>query len=239
MAQGSFRWRALISCFFVLGVVPGLGSRTAEGHGFMTKPRSRAADHLRGDIRGWPIAGVSPHLTRRPCLELPATNQLTEVQPGPLRLNFIFGDGANHVGPCEAFLLDPAHPEQKLKIGEMMNCARSDHPGPGHKGEDVTGHMTAAIPSTVPCDPAHCVLKWEWTATHISVTKPEYYDDCADLRITGAHEAAAIAESPMGSQGQAREATDASLSAALKPSFSATEETAARHPAYPEALCGL
>jgi Tetratricopeptide repeat len=49
--------------------------------------------------------------------------------------------------------------------------------------------MTVTIPSTVPCDPAHCVLQWLWIATHRSVTRPEYYDNCADLRITGAQQA--------------------------------------------------
>ena len=160
----------------------------------MTEPRTRAADHLKGDVRGWPIAGLPPRLIRRPGLEMPVSNQLTEVRPGPLQLRFFFGDGANHVGLCRVFLLDPMHPAQKARIGEMMDCARSDHRGPGRKGEDITGHMTASIPPTVPCDPAHCVLQWEWIATHISVTRPEYYDDCVDLMITGARQAGVTAE---------------------------------------------
>src|SRR4051812_43968332 len=167
-------WPLLVSCFLVLSFVP----RTVEGHGFMTEPKSRSADHLKGDIRGWPIAGAPPKLTRRPCLDMPANKQFTEVHPGPLQLKFLFGDGANHVGLCQVFLLDPLHPAQKVKISEMMDCARSDHPGPGHKGQDVYGHMTANVPATVPCDPAHCVLQWVWIATHISITRPEYYDEC-------------------------------------------------------------
>jgi hypothetical protein len=83
----------------------------------MTEPKPRAADHLKGDIRGWPIAGVPPKLTRKPCLDIPVNKQVTEVHPGPLQLKFLFGDGANHVGLCQAFLLDPTHPEQKVKIG--------------------------------------------------------------------------------------------------------------------------
>ena len=180
----------LVACLLVLGAVP----RTAAGHGFMTEPRTRAADHLKGDIRGWPIAGLPPRLMRRPCLEMPVSRQFTEIRPGPLQLRFFFGDGANHVGLCQVFLLDPMHPAQKAKIGEMMDCARSDHRGPGRKGEDITGHMTVTIPPTVPCDPAHCVLQWEWIATHISVTRPEYYDDCVDLTITGARQAEITAE---------------------------------------------
>lgn len=201
----------LVSCLFALGIVPGLGLRTAEGHGYMIEPRSRSVDHLKGDPKGWPIAGVPPYLTRVPCLELPVNNQFTEVHPGPLTLRFVYGDGANHVGLCQVYLLDPNHPAQKFKIAEMMDCARSDHPGPGHKGEDIHGHMVVNIPDSVPCDPAHCVLKWEWIATHRNVTHPEYYDECADLRIIGARQVqpAVTAQSPMKPQRREEQAPDA------------------------------
>jgi Tfp pilus assembly protein PilF len=193
VGQRRWPWPVLVSCFFVLGVVP---SKTVEGHGFMTEPRSREEDYLKGDIRGWPIAGVPPRLTKPPCLDLPVNKQFTEVHPGPLQLKFFYGDGANHVGLCQVFLLDPKDPAHKVKIGEMMDCARSDHPGPGRKGEDLTGHMTVTVPSAVPCDPTHCVLQWAWIATHRSVTRPEYYDNCADLTIAGAHQATVTTESP-------------------------------------------
>ena len=195
--QRPWPWPVLASCFFVLGVVP---SRTVEGHGFMTEPRTREIDHLKGDIKGWPIAGVPPRLTKPPCLDIPVNKHFTEVHPGPLQLNLFFGDGANHVGPCQVFLLDPKDPAHKVKIGDMMDCARSDHPGPGRKGEDLTGRMMVIIPPTVPCDPAHCVLQWVWIATHRSVTRPEYYDNCADLTITGAHQAPVTTASPIGPQ---------------------------------------
>jgi Flp pilus assembly protein TadD len=48
--------------------------------------------------------------------------------------------------------------------------------------------MDVTIPSTVPCDPNHCVLQWLWIATHRSITRPEIYDQCADVRITGAQQ---------------------------------------------------
>jgi hypothetical protein len=144
---------------------------------------------------------------------LPVSRQFTEVRPGPLQLRFFFGDGANHVGLCRVFLLDPMHPAQKAEIAEMMDCARSDHRGPGRKGEDITGHMTVTIPPTVPCDPAHCVLQWEWIATHISVTRPEYYDDCVDLTITGAQRAGVTAEVTVPTQRPEAKAPRVSLSA--------------------------
>ena len=189
-------WPVLVACSFVLGVVP----RTAEGHGFMTEPRPRSADYLKGDVKGWPIAGAPPRFTRRPCLDMPVSKRFVGVHPGPVQLRFFFGDGANHVGLCRVFLLDPMHPAQKVKIGEMMDCARSEHPGPGRKGEDITGHMNVTVPATVPCDPSHCVLQWEWIATHISITRPEYYDECVDLTITGARQAAVTAEATSPAQ---------------------------------------
>ena len=223
-------WLVLVSCFCGLGVGPRLGLRTVEGHGFMTEPKPRAADHLKGDIRGWPIAGVPPRLTRRACLDIPVNKQFTEVHPGPLQLKFLFGDGANHVGLCQAFLVDPTHPAQKVKIGEMMDCARSDHPGPGRKGENIPGHMQVTIPPTVPCDPAHCVLQWVWVATHISITRPEYYDDCVDLTIAGAHQAPVMAEAPMGPQRREAQVPGASLPAppVAGPPALATGEDAVR-----------
>ena len=164
----------------------------------MSEPRPRELDHLKGDVVGWPIAGAPPRYTRADCLDIPANKRFTVVQPGPLKLKFTFPDGANHVGLCQVFLLDPEHPAQKVEIGEMMDCARSDHPGPGHKGDpDIPGHMTVTIPSAVPCDPAHCVLQWVWIATHLSITQPELYDNCADLTITGAHQSTVTAESPI------------------------------------------
>ena len=193
------RWPILAGCVFLLGIV---SHRTAEGHGYMTEPRSRDEEYLKGDIKGWPIAGVPPYLTKPPCLTLPVNKHFTDVRPGPLRLQFFYGDGANHVGLCRVFLINSKDPANKTEIGEMMDCARSDHPGPGHKGEDLVGHMVVTIPSTVPCDPSHCVLQWSWIATHRSVTRPEIYDQCADIRIAGAQQAAVTAATAAAPQHQ-------------------------------------
>jgi hypothetical protein len=200
------RWPILASCVFLLWIVP---HGTVEGHGYMTEPRSRDEEYLKGDVKGWPIAGVPPHLTKPPCLTLPANKQFTDVRPGPLLLRFFYGDGANHVGLCRVFLIDPKDPAHKTEIGEMMDCARSDHPGPGHKGEDLVGHMVVTIPSTVPCDPAHCVLLWSWIATHRSVTRPEVYDQCADIRIAGAQQAAVTAATAPAPQHEVEQASAA------------------------------
>jgi tetratricopeptide repeat protein len=207
--QHCWPWPVLVSCCLVLGVVP---SKPVEGHGYMSEPRSRAMDHLKGDVPGWPIAGAPPRYTRIDCLDLPVNKRFTVAQPGPLKLKFVFPDGANHVGLCQAFLLDPERPAQKVQIGEMMDCARSDHPGPGHKGDpDIPGHMTVTIPSAVPCNPAHCVLQWVWIATHRSIMHPELYNNCADLTITGAQQTTVTAADPIEPPRRADQAPAASL----------------------------
>jgi hypothetical protein len=206
------RWPILASCAFLLWIV---SHRTVEGHGYMTEPRSRDEEYLKGDIKGWPIAGVPPYLTKPPCLTLPVNKQFTDVRPGPIRLRFFYGDGANHVGLCRVFLIDPKDPADKTQIGEMMDCARSDHPGPGHKGEDLVGHMVVTIPSAVPCDPSHCVLQWSWIATHRSVTRPEVYDQCADIRIAGARQAAVTAAAAPAPQHQVEQRAAASRPGSL------------------------
>ena len=179
------RWLILASGFFLLGITY---QKSVEAHGYMTEPQSRDAEYLKGDVKGYPIEGLPKYLEKPPCLTLPANKYFADIRPGPLRLKFVYGDGANHVGLCRVFLIDPKDPAHRVEIGEMMDCARSDHPGPGHKGQDVVGHMDVTIPSTVPCDPNHCVLQWLWIATHRSVTRPEIYDQCADVRIAGAQQ---------------------------------------------------
>jgi hypothetical protein len=91
--QCRWRWPVLVSCCFVLGVVP---TRPVEGHGYMSEPRPREMDHLKGDVIGWPIAGAPPRYTRADCLDIPVNKRFTVVQPGALKLRSVFPDGANH-----------------------------------------------------------------------------------------------------------------------------------------------
>jgi hypothetical protein len=133
----------------------------------------------------------------------------------------LFGSGFSMVmapitsGYVACSLSIPKDPADKTQIGEMMDCARSDHPGPGHKGEDLVGHMVVTIPSAVPCDPSHCVLQWSWIATHRSVTRPEVYDQCADIRIAGARQAAVTAAAAPAPQHQVEQKAAASRPGSL------------------------
>lgn len=173
----------------VVAIGLGFAPMFAAGHGYMTYPRSRSMDHLAGDTPGWPIAGIKAGLRREPCVGLKFNLQRTTVEYGPLMLRFLFPDGANHVGSCHAFLFDPLDPINRVKIGEADDCARSDHPESGRKGEDIPGHMQVVIPRALPCDPTHCVLQWVWVATHKGESEPqryEHYDNCADIEIVDA-----------------------------------------------------
>ncbi len=180
-----------LSCWAVPWIAAGLLATPVWAHGHMVYPKSRAAEHINSDVKNWPIAGIPVRLRREPCVGLKPNKVFTAVEPGPLTLKLLFPDGANHMGYCNAYLYDPLRPHGKLKIGETANCARSLKTGGGVKGEDIPGTMAVTIPQVVPCNPSHCVLLWEWTATHASTTnieRFENYDDCADLNIIGARE---------------------------------------------------
>ena len=180
--------RPLLHCNLLFLVLCAFPQQTLA-HGHLVYPQSRAAEHIRGDVKSWPIAGIPARLRREPCVGLKPNKVFTRVEPGPLMLKLLFPDGANHKGYCTAYLYDPLKPEDKVKISETTNCGRSIKKGPGKKGQDVPGEMPVVIPDVVPCDPDHCVLLWEWTATHVSernIERFEHYDNCADLTIVGA-----------------------------------------------------
>lgn len=187
--HAAFPLAAILTWFATLLVGIGLTSSAAVAHGHMVYPKSRAAEHMSGDQKNWPIAGIPSRLRREPCAGLKPNSELTVVRPGPLTLRLLFPDGANHRGYCTAYLYDPLKPDHKLKIGKPTNCAQSLLKEAGRKGQDVPGEMLVTIPEIVPCNPNHCVLLWEWTATHVSETnfeRFEHYDNCSDIKIIGA-----------------------------------------------------
>ena len=108
------RWLILASGFFLLGVTY---QKSVAAHGYLAEPQSRDAEHLKGDVKGYPIAGLPQYLSKPPCLTLPANKYFADIRPGPLRLNFVYGDGANHVGLCRVFLLIPRILPIRLKSG--------------------------------------------------------------------------------------------------------------------------
>ncbi len=187
-----FTWPSRIAAYsVVVWIVFNQLTTAASAHGHMIYPPSRATEHIKSDVKNWPVAGIPVRLRREPCVGLKPNATFTKIEPGPLTIKLLFPDGANHKGYCNAFLYDPVKPHGKLKIGETTNCGRSLKAEGGVKGQDIPGIMPVTIPEVVPCDPAHCVLLWEWTATHMSETNIESfenYDDCADISIAGARE---------------------------------------------------
>lgn len=170
-----------------------LSARPALAHGHMVEPLSRGAEHIRDDTKSWPIAGIKARLRREPCIGLTPNRRFTRIAPGPMDLKLLFPDGANHEGICTASLYDPRNPARSVRIAEPSDCGRSVQRAPGRKGQDVPGRLAVVIPRELPCDPSHCVLKWEWTAKHISRTNIEnfeHYDSCADVTVDGGVEIA-------------------------------------------------
>ncbi|DAZ95369.1 TPA: hypothetical protein N0F65_002163 [Lagenidium giganteum] len=78
----------------------------------------------------------------------------------------------------------------------MIDCMRSLHPGSGNKGDaPIPPEMVIGIPRTgLPC--SKCVLLFAWEAQH--VTPHEFYNNCADVRISdgGSDPSPAPAPSP-------------------------------------------
>jgi hypothetical protein len=111
---------------------------------------------------------------------------------------FVFPDGANHVGLCQAFLFRSRAPRAEGPDWGNDGLRALRPSWSRAQGGSKYSWPVVTIPSAVPCDPAHCVLQWVWIATHRSITRPEYYNNCADLTITGAHQATVTAASPTG-----------------------------------------
>ncbi|ORZ31492.1 hypothetical protein BCR44DRAFT_1442149 [Catenaria anguillulae PL171] len=84
-------------------------------------------------------------------------------------LGFEIGNGARHVGPCTAQLVDLSTGRTQ-DIGSEADCVNK---------RDA---MTVKLPSQT-C--TNCVIKVKVTATHLGASNPEFYDSCMDVNISG------------------------------------------------------
>ncbi len=155
-----------------------------HGHGIMNAPEPRAIRTMNLDPKssaGWPYdRGM-----RLPCLEMKPDSNLQTIPFGKSKIKMHANDGANHVGPCKVWLVNPADNTKTLQVGDMKNCMRSLHPGPGQSGQTIPAEMEIDIPQTnLPCEASHCILRFDWTAEHMLPTI-EKYDSCADVRLGG------------------------------------------------------
>ncbi|GMF32404.1 unnamed protein product [Phytophthora lilii] len=151
------------------------------GHGGMVTPESREFRTMGLDIDSWPIA-------MRPggeCLNNTPDTNLQTIPYGESKITMRANDGANHIGPCTVFLVNPDDVNDKLKIGQLDDCMRSLHPAAGNKGDDpIPAEMSIFVPkSGLPCKPEHCVLEFYWEATHLE--PHELFNNCADVKLSG------------------------------------------------------
>ncbi|KAI9223430.1 hypothetical protein BC828DRAFT_375946 [Blastocladiella britannica] len=148
-----------------------LAATTANAHFTLQSPvASREKTKYPSDNRRFfPIAGGNTLRPELDCLTLPKGPK-ARVQAGAQQVfGFEIGNFAKHVGPCTAFLINPAT-GTTTKIGDQADCV--------NKFEA----MTVQMPSTTCTD---CVVKIKVSATHISAANPEFYDSCMDVDVVG------------------------------------------------------
>lgn len=159
-------------------------SSTVHAHGGMISPESREIRTMGLDLSssfGWPIS-------MRPggdCLNNKADTNLQTVAYGTSKIRMQANDGANHIGPCTVYLVDPSDSSNKLQVGQLDDCMRSLHPAAGNKGDPpIYAEMSIDIPeSGLPCSADHCVLEFYWEATHLE--PHELFNNCADITLGG------------------------------------------------------
>eukprot|EP00644_Phytophthora_capsici_P013825 jgi/Phyca11/18738/fgenesh1_pg.PHYCAscaffold_40_\ len=89
-----------------------------SGHGGMVRPESREIRTMGLDIDssfGWPIA-------MRPggdCLNNKPDTNLQVIPYGQSKVEMRANDGANHIGPCTVYLVNPDDATDKLQVGQL------------------------------------------------------------------------------------------------------------------------
>lgn len=121
------------------------------------------------------------------CLGFTQDTNLKTLAAGSSKIIMRANDGANHVGVCTAYLVDPNNSAKKLVVGQTKDCMRSLQAHAGDIGDaPIPAEMAITIPtdaSKMPCSSDHCVLQFVWEASHVTPT--EFYNNCADVKITG------------------------------------------------------
>ncbi|TYZ66992.1 hypothetical protein PybrP1_012041 [[Pythium] brassicae (nom. inval.)] len=159
-------------------------------HGGMTTPQPRAIRTMGLSIDstfGHPIPMRASYTNGKggDCINFTQDKNLQPLATGKSKIKMRANDGANHVGPCTVYLVDPTSNSKRIEVGSMKDCMRSLHPGPGSKGTPpIPAEMEINVPTSgLPCRDGHCVLQFVWEAQHISPS--EFYNNCADVKIDG------------------------------------------------------
>jgi hypothetical protein len=87
-------------------------------------------------------------------------------------------NGAEHVGGCNLFLNDKMIDTKTSCLSHLTkgSCGNSNIP------QLVTNDMCLFYYNYIPdIETESGILKWSWTATHLGVNNPEFYENCLDI----------------------------------------------------------
>ncbi|TMW69227.1 hypothetical protein Poli38472_001383 [Pythium oligandrum] len=161
-----------------------------HAHGGMVVPEPRAIRTMGLSIDstfGHPISVRAAYTNGKggDCLDFTADTNLQSIPVGTSKIQMRTNDGANHIGPCTMYLVNPSDKSKKQQIGQLNDCMRSLHPAAGNKGDPpIPAEMTINVPENPEvCGKDHCVLEFYWEATHLD--PHELFNNCADVKIGG------------------------------------------------------
>ncbi|KAI9184219.1 hypothetical protein H9P43_003272 [Blastocladiella emersonii ATCC 22665] len=144
-------------------------------------PSRESLQYPGSNERFFPYAGGNTLRSIPDCLSMRANPNPPTVTAGTAQVvGFEIGNGAHHVGPCTAELIDPAT-GASTPLGSEANCV------------SLRQAMTVQLPPTTTC--VDCVIKVSVKATHLSEANPEFYSSCLDVKVTGGAGAAPAAPS--------------------------------------------
>ncbi|KAJ3013730.1 hypothetical protein HKX48_005541 [Thoreauomyces humboldtii] len=144
---------------------------------------------------------------------------LTLTEGGSLTITQAFSLGAQHIGPCAVEIVDADNTANIVTLTEadgLRGCAVTPIAQfETDKNSAATAQCNGLIPSglitndmcmqywtfttnnvdQITC--TNCILRWTWEGEHISVTNPEKYENCIDVKLTkngsGSGKAATVA----------------------------------------------
>ncbi|KAJ3175784.1 hypothetical protein HDU87_005778 [Geranomyces variabilis] len=129
-----------------------------------------------------------------------------DLSSGSLTLTQAFSLGAQHIGPCAVEIIDANDHNNKVTIASangLDGCARppiaqfdTDKLSPATN--QCHGKIPAGLVTNDMClqywtfqtqnvdkiTCTDCILRWTWSGEHISVTNPEKYENCIDVKVT-------------------------------------------------------
>ncbi|OAJ36092.1 hypothetical protein BDV3_000746 [Batrachochytrium dendrobatidis] len=124
-------------------------------------------------------------------------------------ITLAFSLQANHIGPCSIQMIDPNNPDSDPVIIASVNGPNGCAVKPLSRYSTLDGPTSQVCPGLVPPgikDASNdmcmsewtfdvknvdkikcttCIMRWLWSGQHLSVTDPEEYENCIDVRLSG------------------------------------------------------